>query len=176
MNDDTRLDKHIQSVAGMVKVSETQSVNAKDLMGPPIPGRKAVVMGDTWNSTHMAGPAFNCDVIVHEATFNKGMEEKAYISRHSTAEMAGYFAQTVQARSLVLTHFSPRYVHMPTNMIKAAIDEAEAEVRDLLGQAKRLYYGPVTAAHDFYTVRVPRRTGNEGKAAASKPAAPGPQV
>lgn len=151
-------------------------ISPKDILGPPIPGRKAVVMGDTWNSTHMAGPAMGCDVLVHEATFNRGMEEKAFISRHSTAEMAGYFAEVVRARALVLTHFSPRYVHQTFSAYAAAIDAAEAEVQDLLGQAKSMYGGHVSAAYDFYTVRVPRREpGQDGGAVPPAPtSAPAP--
>ena len=45
----------------------------------------------------------------HEATFSEGMEQKAMVAQHSTARMAGEFAQQLQAQTLVLTHFSARY-------------------------------------------------------------------
>ena len=59
-----------------------------------------------------AGIARDADLVSHEATFSKQMEEKAWKSQHSTAAMAGNFARKIQARLLVLTHFSSRYSHM----------------------------------------------------------------
>ena len=38
-----------------------------------------------------------------------GMEDKASIAQHSTTEQAGAFAAVVEARNLVLTHFSARW-------------------------------------------------------------------
>lgn len=38
-----------------------------------------------------------------------GMEAKCRISQHSTAYIAGAFAHCIQAKHLVLTHFSGRY-------------------------------------------------------------------
>ncbi|GAB4814139.1 hypothetical protein N2152v2_001185 [Parachlorella kessleri] len=72
-------------------------------------GRKVVVLGDTCDSRAIAQPARNCDVVSHEATFMRGMEKKARIATHSTSEQAGDFARMINARSLVLTHFSARY-------------------------------------------------------------------
>lgn len=39
-----------------------------------------------------------------------GQEGKAAQAGHSTARMAGRFADALGARTLVLTHFSPRFV------------------------------------------------------------------
>ena len=56
-----------------------------------------------------AGPGYGADLVSHEATFSEGMEQKAMVAQHSTARMAGEFAQQLQAQTLVLTHFSARY-------------------------------------------------------------------
>lgn len=42
------------------------------VMGPPVPGRRAVVLGDTWDSRHLLGPGRGADVLVHEATYSRG--------------------------------------------------------------------------------------------------------
>eukprot|EP00887_Chlorella_sp_A99_P002421 scaffold10.g2421.t1 len=72
-------------------------------------GRKLVILGDTCDSSAIAPLARHCDLLSHEATFMAGMEDKAEVAAHSTAEQAGAFARVVAARSLVLTHFSARY-------------------------------------------------------------------
>ncbi|KAH7624848.1 hypothetical protein Ndes2526B_g00215 [Nannochloris sp. 'desiccata'] len=73
------------------------------------PGRKMVLLGDTCDSSAILDLARGCDILSHEATFQKGMEEKAAIATHSTSEQAGAFAKKVRAKNLVLTHFSGRY-------------------------------------------------------------------
>ena len=65
--------------------------------------------GDTVASDPIAPLALGCDLLAHEATFMKGMEAKCRVAQHSTAWLAGDFAQCVQARQLVLTHFSASY-------------------------------------------------------------------
>jgi ribonuclease BN (tRNA processing enzyme) len=50
------------------------------------------------------------DVLSHEATFTADMREKAHIAQHSTAPMAGAFARALGAQTLVLTHFSGRFL------------------------------------------------------------------
>ena len=87
-------------------------------------GRKIVVMGDTCTGEHIADLAQNADILIHEATnayFRNGqsaadrysnyyqLERDTLKHGHSTPEMAGRFAAEVKAKSLLLTHFSPRY-------------------------------------------------------------------
>ena len=49
------------------------------------------------------------DVLYHESTFLSDREELAYTTGHSTALQAGKIAQTAQAKSLILGHYSSRY-------------------------------------------------------------------
>jgi ribonuclease Z len=72
-------------------------------------GRRVLILGDTVDSRAIAPVACGADLVSHEATFAAGMEGKAAVAQHSTAWMAGQFAWAVEARSLVLTHFSARY-------------------------------------------------------------------
>jgi hypothetical protein len=55
------------------------------------------------------GPGAGADVLSHECTFSNEDADKARVAMHSTAAMAGAFAARLQARRLVLTHFSGRY-------------------------------------------------------------------
>jgi hypothetical protein len=55
------------------------------------------------------GPGAGADILSHECTFSNEDADKARVAMHSTAAMAGVFARQLQARRLVLTHFSGRY-------------------------------------------------------------------
>lgn len=60
-----------------------------------------------------------CDIVVHESTNAKTsldgdktyneIEKETIKHGHSTPEMAGYFAKMLNAKQLILTHFSSRY-------------------------------------------------------------------
>ena len=67
------------------------------------------ILGDTYDPANIAPLAQNSDVLVHEATLDDSLRAEAVEKSHSTAGMAGEFAQKVNAHNLVLTHFSPRY-------------------------------------------------------------------
>ncbi|KAJ8908952.1 hypothetical protein NDN08_005652 [Rhodosorus marinus] len=74
------------------------------------PGRKLVVLGDTCDSSAVESIGKDCDVLVHEATFTKSEAQIAQRAKHSTAEMAGNFAKKIGAKTLLLTHFSSRWL------------------------------------------------------------------
>jgi len=59
--------------------------------------------------------------LIHEATFEDGMEEDAVLKRHSTVGEAIEVATMMNAKSLALTHFSQRYPKIPR--MKRAIDK-----------------------------------------------------
>jgi ribonuclease Z len=80
-------------------------------------------MGDTCSGEHIIPLSMNADMVIHEATnawFREAgadqkfdtpqqLERDAFLHGHSTPQMAGRFARRVNARRLILTHFSPRY-------------------------------------------------------------------
>jgi hypothetical protein len=74
-----------------------------------LPRRRVLILGDTMDSRAIAPFAVGADLLSHEATFARGMESKVVMAQHSTAYMAGRFAWAIQAKALVLTHFSARY-------------------------------------------------------------------
>ena len=111
----------------------------------------------------------DCDLLSHEATYKNGMEDKARIATHSTSSQAGSFARRVNAKALVLTHFSAWYDQvdkykkmwttarekgmtvgeMQSSSVSILQEEAKAEA----GDQCRVYL-----ANDFYTFRLsPKR-------------------
>lgn len=104
----------------------------------------------------IADAGMGADMVSHECTFAAGMEKKAYVAQHSTAPMAGAFARRVQARALVLTHFSNRYSNRAEIAGQEYAVETEGDRQDvlqwLMDQAKEAYGSSnVWAASDFYT-------------------------
>lgn len=127
-------------------------VTPSEVMGPPRPGRKVVILGDTCDSSMIVKIANNADVVVHEATLEDELKETCIDHGHSTPEMAGHFATSVNAKKLVLTHFSQRYKRIsdtvPTNV------EEDGTVSKLVEQAKKSFSGCIIAADDFVVLRL----------------------
>lgn len=131
--------------------------------------RKAVVLGDTCDSSGIVGAAKDCDLLIHEATFLEELKDKAAAAMHSTAKMAGAFASQIRARKLVLTHFSSRYEasrcftdkktgrgSFDSNIDDLQEGEDEDEDEDLvsptviISEARQTYKkGPIITAYDF---------------------------
>lgn len=98
------------------------TLHADEIVESPKAGRKIVILGDTCNSDLIADLAQNADVLVHEATNawikefdlpripnELALERDTFNHGHSTPQMAGQFAKKINAKRLILTHFSPRY-------------------------------------------------------------------
>lgn len=99
-------------------IDDTVILRPEDVLGPPRPGRKVVILGDTCHSDNIIPLAQGADVIVHEATNARlkddpktydEVEKTTKDHGHSTPQMAGEFAQRCGAKKLILTHFSQRY-------------------------------------------------------------------
>jgi ribonuclease Z len=92
-----------------VKLPNGQVISPADVIGPPRKGRKIVYTGDTRPFKGFAKFAADADLIVHEATFDDTLGEKAELDGHSTPSQAGQQAKKAKAKKLVLTHISARY-------------------------------------------------------------------
>lgn len=86
-----------------------RKISPEDVMGPKRLGLKFAFSGDTLPNERFAEIAKNCDVMVHEATTDSSLEEKARQYGHSTAAQAAGIAKMAGARSLYLVHISGRY-------------------------------------------------------------------
>jgi ribonuclease Z len=84
-------------------------VKPDDVLGPPRPGRKLVVTGDTAPSDEIVEAAWGADVLVTEATFADEDRDRAAETKHQTATQAAEVAQRANVGLLALTHLSNRY-------------------------------------------------------------------
>ena len=130
----TTRDSRIQESILHRVIGNRESVSLPDgsTLNPPptdVPGRKIVILGDTYDSREIIPLCYDASLLVHEATqmaipqdlarrvsqFRKGCSEeearKAALKHgHSTAAMAGEFAREIRAKRLFLNHFSVKYV------------------------------------------------------------------
>jgi ribonuclease Z len=123
---------------GRLQRGETVNGVAPDqVLGPPRPGRKIVISGDTTPCETVRVAADRADVLVHEATFAHDERERAAETGHSTAEQAATIARDARVTMLALTHFSTRY---PVGLLR---DEARA------------IFAPTILPRDFDTIEIP---------------------
>lgn len=91
-----------------VKVKE-RTVTPEMVMGDPRPGIRVAFSGDTRPSEHFMESILGCDLLVHEATADASLREKAQEFGHSTAMDAATIASLAGVKTLYLNHFSGRY-------------------------------------------------------------------
>lgn len=72
-----------------------------------------VYSGDTRPCPSLVAAARDATLLVHEATFENGMEEEAVKKRHSTTKEAVQTGIDAGAYRTILTHFSQRYPKIP---------------------------------------------------------------
>ena len=92
-----------------VKLPSGRIVKPEMVLGHPRPGRKIVYSGDTRQSENLVKLAENADMLIHEATFDDELTERAMEDGHSTPGMAAETAKKAGVKRLVLTHISARY-------------------------------------------------------------------
>ena len=84
-------------------------VRPEQVVGPPRPGRRIVISGDTAPCQAVEAFAHAADVLVHEATFIESERARARETGHSTAAQAAGIAAEAGVRLLALTHLSTRF-------------------------------------------------------------------
>jgi ribonuclease Z len=95
---------------GRLQRGETvDGVAPPQVMGPPRPGRKIVISGDTGPTEAVVVAADGADLLVHEATFLEDELARAAETAHSTARQAAEVAAAAGVRMLALVHLSTRY-------------------------------------------------------------------
>jgi ribonuclease Z len=121
-----------------VKLQDGRIVEPKTILGDSRPGRKIVYTGDTGPSEKIGKLAEFADLLIHEATFEDEMEERAIEDGHSTPSIAANIAKVAGVKWLVLTHISARYKN--ANL--------------LLQQAKKTFFN-TDLAEDFMRLELP---------------------
>jgi ribonuclease Z len=124
--------------AGETIALGTVTVRPEDVLGPPRRGRKIVYTGDTMPHEALVEIARHADVLIHDATSDAALEEKANRYGHSSSRQAAEVAREAGVGVLVLTHLSPRYEDPAT----------------ILGDAKKVFEH-VRVAEDFMELEVP---------------------
>jgi ribonuclease Z len=143
------------------------TIHASDYVLPPRPGRKIVILGDTYDATSLVTLSQNADLIIHEATncyiplevapksdINETFESVLATSRehgHSTPQVAGTFAKLSNANALVLNHFSSRYKGDDSEQTRKIMEYIKKCAVDTFGNQN------VFTARDFLSVTVPRK-------------------
>jgi len=92
-----------------VTLADERVVTPDEVLGPPRPGRKIVLSGDTAPAATVLEVARGAEVLVHEATFLDEERERAQETAHSTALEAAEIARDAEVGLLALTHLSNRY-------------------------------------------------------------------
>jgi ribonuclease Z len=92
-----------------VTLPDGHIVSADQVLGPPRPGRKIVITGDTAPVESIVEAAWGAEVLVTEATFSEEERERAKETMHQTAAQAAGIAGRASVGLLALTHLSNRY-------------------------------------------------------------------
>ncbi|XP_071814557.1 zinc phosphodiesterase ELAC protein 2-like [Apostichopus japonicus] len=87
--------------------------NAYGLVVTHQEGWKIVYSGDTMPCDALVTAGQDADLLLHEATLEDGMDEEAVIKKHSMMSQAIDVGERMNARFIILTHFSQRYPKMP---------------------------------------------------------------
>ena len=107
------------------------------VMGPPRPGRKVVVSGDTAPCEMTRLAAHEAELLVHDASFADAEVDRAAETGHSTARQAAELARDAGVKLLTLVHVSSRY-----------------DVREVLAEAREVFPS-AEAPRDFDVVEIP---------------------
>jgi ribonuclease Z len=137
----------------------------EDAVEAPRSGRKVVICGDTADARSLTNLAMNADVVVHEATntyldfLDKNSDTLQSVTKdsmshgHSTPQLASDFAKRVNAKRLLLNHFSPRYKGDQETDSISIMTRIEHQAMKATGfDASR-----VAAAWDFMLLPIPQR-------------------
>jgi len=84
-------------------------VHSTEVVDPQRKGIKIAYSGDTMPSKSVTTAAMKADLLIHEATFDESLVEKAIEKGHSTAAQAAEVAKKAKVTRLILTHISSRY-------------------------------------------------------------------
>jgi ribonuclease Z len=110
----------------------------KGIVGPKKPGRKITYSADTGPSESLIELGKDSDILIHEATYNKQLEDVAREKKHSTSIDAAEIAKKANAKQLILFHLSSRY-------------KKSADV--LLSEAKEIFKNTILA-YDLLSIEL----------------------
>jgi len=121
-----------------VKLPDGHVIKPEQVVGPSRAGRKIVYTGDTRPFRGVVKFAAGADLLIHDATLDNDLVEKAEEDGHSTPSQAAENSKKAKVKQLVLTHISARY------------DDASV----LLEQARKIFKN-TEVAEDFMKIEIP---------------------
>jgi len=121
-----------------VKLPGGQIVKPEQVIGAPRAGRKIVYTGDTRPFGSLERLAAYADLLVHDATLDEQLAERAKEDGHSTPSQAARTAKKAKVKQLILTHVSARYT----------------DTALLLKQAREIFKNSLVA-EDFMRIELP---------------------
>jgi ribonuclease Z len=100
------------------------------VLGPPRPGSRLIVVGDAARADELLEVARDADALIVEATFLERDAGKAAQRGHLTAAQGARLARAANVRALYLTHLSSRYEQAEIEAEARAIFPEAAVARD----------------------------------------------
>ena len=125
-----------------VKLPSGRVVKPEDVTGAPRIGRKIVYTGDTRPFKGFVRFAAKADLLIHDATLDEELAERAEEDGHSTPSQAARDAKKARVKRLILTHISARY----------------EDTSNLLKQAQKIFRN-TQVAEDFMQIEMPLLNG-----------------
>lgn len=92
-----------------ITLADGRTVNGADFLAPATPGKKIAIFGDTAPCESALEIARDVDLMVHEATLEAAMAEKANSRGHSSSKQTAQLARAANVKQLIITHVSSRY-------------------------------------------------------------------
>ena len=92
-----------------VTLADGRVIDGRNYLGDFKQGKKLAILGDTIPCDASIELAKEVDVLVHEATQEDALEQKAIERGHSTTVHAAMIAKQANVKRLIMTHISPRY-------------------------------------------------------------------
>jgi len=120
------------------KIATGKVIKPEQVVSASRPGRKITYSGDTRPTKSLVKLAENADLLIHEATLEDNLIERAQEDGHSTPSQAAKTAKKAKVKRLILTHLSARYKN----------------AKPLLEQARKIFPN-VDVAEDFMKFEVP---------------------
>jgi len=118
-----KLRQHAQkALSGLLETSGFEEIVTVDVIHCPWAygismthkeGWKVVYSGDTRPCNNLVKVGQGATLLLHEATFEEEMRDKALAKKHSTTQEAIMVGEGMDAKFTLLTHFSQRYPSIP---------------------------------------------------------------
>jgi ribonuclease Z len=121
-----------------VRLPNGKIIKPEDVTGSPRPGRRIAYTGDTRPFKGLIKLAAHADLLIHDATLDNELAERAKEDGHSTPEQAAKNAKRAKVKQLILTHVSARY----------------DDTGILLKQARKVFKN-TRVAEDFMKIEIP---------------------